>query len=138
MTRRESDRLAASHIGAKLSTQPSADLQSAGGMTIDECRLVLTGSKGTYPLSIRVFTHLGTDGSQAIEARNMGIAREPQWKQPGARLEESRVGKAICILTGRPSVASHAICSRKRSRHEPQRYTISDLGLGTGDRENAS
>lgn len=28
----------------------------------------------------------------------------------GSRLEQATVGKAICLLTGRPHVSSHTIC----------------------------
>ena len=31
-----------------------------------------------------------------------------------ARLEQAKVGNAICILTGRPNVASHSTCSVPR------------------------
>ena len=79
-------------------------------MTLDECSVVLSGSGVTHPVSVRLVSNLGMDGAQAITIMNMGTAREAQWKTAGARLEQTTVGKAICILTGRPSVPSNAIC----------------------------
>jgi len=97
-------------IGGKASAKPSGAKQAVPGMTLDECSVVLSGSGVTHPVSVRIVTNLGMDGAQAIATMNMGTAREQQWKTPGARLEQTTVGKATCILTGRPSVASNAIC----------------------------
>jgi hypothetical protein len=76
----------------------------------------LRRSRRCLPVSIRVVTNLPMDGTEAITIRNRGTASEQQWKVAGARLEQGKVGVAICILTGRPSVASHTICSIPRGR----------------------
>lgn len=101
-------------LGGKASTQPSGSKQSVPGMTVDECSVVFSGSGATHPVSIRIVTDLGMDGAQGIKIRNAGEAREQQWKVAGARLEQGTVGRALCILTGRPSVASHTICTIPR------------------------
>ena len=100
-------------IGGKASTKPAGSVQVVPGMTLDECRFVLSGPE-THPVAIRVVSKLGMDGGQAITIRNMGTVREAQWKVTGARLEQAKVGNAMCILTGRPNVASHSICSIPR------------------------
>jgi hypothetical protein len=76
--------------------------------------VVLSGSGQTHPITIQIVTKLPMDGTQAINTRNAGTAREAQWKGAGARLEQATVGSAICILTGRPNVASHTVCSIPR------------------------
>jgi hypothetical protein len=101
-------------IGGKASTKPSGSQQTVPGMTLDECSVVLSGSGPTHPVSIRIVTNLSMDGAQAIKFRNAGQARESQWKTAGARLEQATVGTALCILAGRPDVASHTICSIPR------------------------
>ena len=101
-------------IGGKVSTKPSGSSQAVGGMTLDECSLVLSGSGQKHPISIQIVTKLSMDGAQAITIRNTGTAREAQWKGAGARLEQAKVGSALCILTGRPSVASQTVCSIPR------------------------
>jgi hypothetical protein len=103
-------------IGGKASTKPSGSQQSVPGMSLDECSVVLSGSGQTHPVSIRIVTNLPMDGAQAITVRNAGQAREGQWKTAGARLEQATVGKALCILAGRPDVASHTICSMPRGK----------------------
>ena len=101
-------------IGAKASMKPSGSKQTVPGMTLDECSVVLSGAGQTHPVSIRVVSDLGVDGTQAVKFRNAGEAREPQWKTTGARLEQATVGNALCILAGRPNVASHTTCSIPR------------------------
>ena len=101
-------------IGGKASTQPSGSKQTISGMTLDECSLVLSGSGLIHTVSIRIVTNFSMDGAQAIRIRNAGQALEPQWKVAGARLEQATVGSALCILAGRPNVASHTICSIPR------------------------
>ncbi|MFN8574760.1 MAG: hypothetical protein U0132_22085 [Gemmatimonadaceae bacterium] len=100
-----------SALRAKATNTPGGEKQSAPGLTVDECSVVLASANTKYPVSIRVVSGLGMDGAQALTARNTGTAREAQWKQPGAHLEQTTIGKALCILSGRPNVASHAICS---------------------------
>jgi len=101
-------------IGGKASTEPSGSKQTIAGMTLDACSVVLSGSGPIHSVSIRIVTNLSMDGAQAIRIRNAGQASEPQWKVAGARLEQATVGSALCILAGRPSVASHTICSIPR------------------------
>ena len=101
-------------IGGKASTKPSGSKQTIPGMTLDECSVVLSGSGPVHPVSIRIVTDISMDGAQAITIRNAAQARETQWKVAGARLEQATVGTALCILAGRPSVASHTICSIPR------------------------
>jgi hypothetical protein len=101
-------------LGGKASTKPSGSQQAGPGMTLDECSVVLSGSGQTHPVSIRIVTNLSMDGAQAIKIRNLGTAREQQWKTAGARLEQATVGSALCILAGRPDVASHTICTIPR------------------------
>ena len=98
-------------IGGKASSVPSGSKQSIPGMTLDQCSVVLSGSGGTHPVTISIVTELSMDAAQAIKIRNAGQAREEQWKVAGARLEQAAVGSALCILSGRPSVASHTICT---------------------------
>ncbi len=101
-------------IGGKASTKPSGSKQTVPGMTLDECSVVLSGPGLVHPVSIRIVTNLSMDGAQAITIRNTGEAREEQWKVTGARLEQATVGSALCILAGRPNVASHTTCSIPR------------------------
>ena len=104
-------------IGGKAEKPPSGGKQAIpGAMTLDECSVVLRGTGQPHPVSLRVDTDLGMDGADAIRARNTGTAMEPQWKTEGARLEQANVGSAICILAGRPSVASHTTCSVPRGK----------------------
>jgi hypothetical protein len=78
--------------------------------------LVLSSTRRVNPVSIRVATNLDMDGADAITIRNRGTASEAQWKVAGARLEQNKVGNAICILSGRPSVASHTVCTIPRGK----------------------
>jgi len=104
-------------IGGKASATPTGFKQSVPGtMTLDECSVVLKGSGQTHPVSIRIVTDLPMDGAEAIKLRNTGEARESQWTVAGAKLEQSTVGSAICILAGRPNVASHTTCSIPRGK----------------------
>jgi hypothetical protein len=103
-----------SAIGGKATGAPKGSSETAGGMTIDDCAVVLSEAGVTHPVDVRLVTHVGMDGAQAITFRNQATASEPQWKTQGARLEQATIGKAVCILTGRPSVPSHALCSIPR------------------------
>jgi hypothetical protein len=103
-----------SAIGGKSSGAPKGSRETAAGMTIDECAVVLSEAGVTHPVDVRLVLHVGMDGAQAITFRNQATATEPQWKTQGARLEQATIGKAVCILTGRPSVPSHALCSIPR------------------------
>ncbi|HET9708737.1 MAG TPA: hypothetical protein VFP39_10590 [Gemmatimonadales bacterium] len=96
-------------IGGKASGPPAGSKSSVPGMTVDECSMVLSGVQ-RHSVSVRIITDLGMDGAQAITIQNAGTAREEQWKTAGARLEQATVGKAICLLTGRPHVSSQTIC----------------------------
>jgi len=99
---------------AKPSEKPSGSKQSVPGMTLDECSLVLKSATATHPVRVQIVSDLGMDGAQALKIRNAGQAREQQWKVAGARLEQATIGTALCILSGRPSVASHTTCSIPR------------------------
>ena len=104
-------------LKGKASTKPSGSRESVPqAMTLDECSVVLDGPgpRDKTPVSLRIVTDLPMDGAQAVQVRNRGQASESQWKTAGARLEQGTVGSAICILTGRPSVASHTTCSIPR------------------------
>ena len=103
-------------IGGKASNEPSGSKQAIPGMTLDECSVVLSGAGSTHPVSIRIVSNLGMDGAQAVKIRNTGQAREEQWKTTGARLEQATVGTALCILSGRPNVASNTTCSIPRGK----------------------
>jgi hypothetical protein len=103
-------------IGGKTSTAPSGSSQSVPGMTLDECSVVLSSTSSTHPVSIRIVTNLSMDGAQALTIRNTGTASELQWKVAGARVEQGKMGNAICILTGRPHVASQTVCSIPRGK----------------------
>jgi hypothetical protein len=103
-------------IGGKAGTAPSGSKQTVPGMTVDECSVVLSGSGPPHPVSIRIVTNLPMEGAQAVKMRNAGQAREQQWKVPGARLKQATVGSALCILAGRPHVASHTICTIPRGK----------------------
>jgi hypothetical protein len=100
-------------LGAKALAKPSGTKQSTPGMTVDVCNVNLSGN---HDVSVQIVTNLGTDSAQLLAIRNNATASEPQWKRAGARLEQSTVGKAICILSARPSAASSAICSIPRGQ----------------------
>ena len=103
-----------SAIGGKAADAPKGSRETAAGMTIDDCAVVLSAEGVTHPVDVRLVLHVGMDGAQAIAFRNQAAATEPQWKTQGARLEQVTIGKAVCILTGRPSVPGHALCSIPR------------------------
>lgn len=103
-------------IGGKASEPPSGGKEAVPGMSLDVCSVVLEGTGDPHPVSIRIVSDLGMDGAAAIKARNTGQASEPQWKTEGARLEQATVGTALCILAGRPNVASHTTCSVPRGK----------------------
>lgn len=105
-------------LGGKASTEPSGSAQSIPGMALDECSVVIVapGKTGHHPVRISVVTNLPMDGGEAIRIRNAGTARESQWKVSGARLEQATVGGVMCILAGRPDVASHTTCSIPRGK----------------------
>ncbi len=107
-----------SALGAKASTTLSGSSQSVPGMTLDECGVEIPGPSrnGIHLVSIRIVSDLPLDAGEAIRMRNGGTAREPQWKDTGARLEQKTVGSAICIMHGRPNVAGHSTCSIPRGK----------------------
>ncbi len=115
-------------IGGKASRAPTGTVQSVLGMSLHECNVVLVAPGATHPVAVRIVTKLGMDGAQAIAIRNTGTASEPQWKSPGARLEQAKVGAALCILTGRPNVASHSTCSVTRGEGYVEVDVIGPVG----------
>lgn len=116
-------------IGGKASGTPKGDKQSVpGAMTLDECSVVLKSSAETHPVSIRVVSDLPMDGSAAITARNTGASTEPQWKTAGAKYEQKTVGGALCVLAGRPNVASHTTCSIPRGKGYVELEVVGDVG----------
>ena len=116
-------------IGGKAEKAPSGSKESIpGAMTLDLCEVVLKGSGVTHPVRIQVVTDMPMDGADAIKARNTGTAREEQWKTAGAKLEQSSVGSAICILAGRPNVASHTTCSIPRGKGYVEVEVVGDVG----------
>ena len=80
-----------------------------------------------HPVAITVVTNLPMDGQDGIVGRNTGTARETQWKVAGAKLEQKTVGKAMCIMTGRPSVPSHTTCSIPRGKGYVEVDVIADV-----------
>ena len=114
-------------IGGTAAKPPSGNSQSVPGMTLDECSVVLSSPAATHPVSVRIVSKLGMDGAQAIIIRNTGTAREQQWTVAGARLEQGKVGNAICILTGRPHVASQTVCSIPRGDGYVEVEVIGDV-----------
>ena len=117
-------------LKGKASTKPSGSRQSVPkAMTLDECSVVLDGPgpREKTPVKLRIVTDLPMDGAQAVQVRNRGQASEPQWKTTGARLEQGTVGSAICILTGRPNVASHTTCSIPRGSGYIELDVIGDV-----------
>jgi hypothetical protein len=68
------------------------------------------------------------DGSVAITARNNGTAREEQWKVAGAKFEQKSVGSALCMIAGRPNVASHTTCGIPRGKGYVEVEVIGDVG----------
>jgi hypothetical protein len=115
-------------IGGKAQGKPTGAKQSVPGMTLDQCSVVLSGPGGaTHPVDINIVTHLGMNGAQALMIRNRGTASEPQWKVTGARLEQTTVGKAVCLLTARPHIASHAVCSIPRGEGYVEVVVIGDV-----------
>ena len=105
-------------LGRKLAATPTEEVQNAPGMAIDVCTVQLSGP--THPsirtVTIAIVKDLPMDGLAAIQVRNQGTAREAQWKVTGARLEQKTLGKALCILSGRPNVAGHSICTVPRGK----------------------
>jgi hypothetical protein len=115
-------------LGVKAKGKPAGTKQAVPGMSLDECSVVLAGPGRTHPVSVRVVGNLGMNGEQAISMRNAGTAREKQWTVPGAKLEQATVGKAICILSGRPNVASQSICSIPRGQGYVEVEVTGDVG----------
>ena len=101
-------------IGGKASAKPAGFVNASPGMTLDECKVDLSGSGTNHTVAIRIVSKLGMDGAQAIAIRYTETARERQWKVAGAKLEQAKVGNAICILTGRPNVSGNSTCSVPR------------------------
>ena len=114
-------------IGGKASGPPAGSKTSVPGMTIDDCSVALSGTQ-LHSVSVRIITDIGMDGAQAITIQNVGTAREEQWKTAGARLEQATVGKAICLLTGRPHVSSHTICRIPRGEGYLEVDVSGDVG----------
>jgi hypothetical protein len=105
-----------SALGGKASTKPAGASQNVPGMAVDTCSVSVSSQNGIRVVTVNIVKDLPMDGGEAIHTRNGGTAREQQWKAAGARLEQKTVGKAICILAGRPDVAGHSICSMPRAK----------------------
>ncbi len=105
-------------LGRKLAAPPVGEAQNVPGMAVDVCTVQLSGP--THPsirtVTIAIVKDLPMDGLTAIQVRNQGTAREAQWKVTGAHLEQKTIGKALCILSGRPNVAGHSICTVPRGK----------------------
>jgi hypothetical protein len=117
-------------LKVKATAKPSGSRESVPGtMTLDACTVVLDGPgpREKTPVSLRIVTDLPMDGGKTVQIRNKVQASEPQWKTPGARLEQGTVGSAICLLTGRPSVASHTTCSIPRGSGYVELDVIGDV-----------
>ncbi len=72
--------------------------------------------QGNLQITVVVVRNLPMDGGDAIRTRDAGLAREGQWKVKGAQFEQKTVGKSICTLYGRPSVAAHSVCAIPRAK----------------------
>jgi hypothetical protein len=107
-----------SALAGKASTPLSGFSQAVQGMALDQCSIEISapGPNGFHRVAISIVTDLPMDGGEAIRTRNAGTAREEQWKGTGARLEQEAVGSAICILSGRPGVVGHSVCSIPRGK----------------------
>ena len=107
-----------SAVGGKASKPPVGERDSVPGMVMDVCIVEIPSPsrKAVHRITVQIVSGLPLDGAEAIKGRNGGTAREPQWTTPGARLEQETVGTAICILSGRPNVAGHTICSVPRGK----------------------
>ena len=107
-----------SAIGGKASKQPSGEKASAPGLELDTCSVEIPSPtrSAVHVVVISIVAGLPMDGGEAIRVRNGGTVREEQWKMPGARLAQETVGKTVCILSGRPGVAGHTVCSIPRGK----------------------
>jgi hypothetical protein len=106
-----------SAMGRKASTQLAGGSQNAGGMVLDTCSVELgVGQNGVRKVSINIYKDTPLDAGELLRNRNAGTAREGQWKETGARLEQKTVGNAMCILAGRPGTVGHSICSIPRAK----------------------
>ena len=107
-----------SAMGGKASTKLVGGSQNVGGMVLDTCsiELAVPGQTGVRKVNITIYKDTPLDAGELLRARNGGTAREGQWKETGARLEQKTVGNAICIMAGRPGAAGHSICSIPRAK----------------------
>jgi hypothetical protein len=107
-----------SALGGKAAKSPSGASHSDPGMAMDTCsvQIKVPGKGGSRTVSILVMKNLPMAGAEAVRVRNAGRAREPQWKVPGARMEEKTLGDAICTIYGRPGIAAHSTCTIPRGK----------------------
>jgi len=90
----------------------SGATDNSSGIAFDTCHTeIVRPGQGNLQITITVARNLPMSGADAIRTRNIGLAREDQWKVKGAQFEEKTVGKATCTLYGRPGVPSHSVCA---------------------------
>jgi len=93
-------------------TKFSGAIDSSSGISLDGCSSeIVRPGLGNLQIRVVVTKNLPMSGSDAILARNAGLAREQQWKVKGAQFEGKTVGRAICTRYGRPGVPGHSVCT---------------------------
>jgi len=93
-------------------TKFSGATDNSSGISLDTCRSeIVRPGLGNLQITVVVTKNLPMSGNDAVLARNVGLAREEQWKVKGAQFEEKTVGKAICTRYGRPGVPGHSVCT---------------------------
>jgi len=103
--------------GGKATKFSGGSTDSSSGIAFDTCRSeIVRPGQGNLQITVIVVKNLPMSGGDAIRTRNLGLAREGQWKVKGAQFEEKTVGKATCTLSGRPGVPAHSVCAIPRAK----------------------
>lgn len=103
-------------LGGK-ATKFSGSTANSGGIVLDTCRSeIVRPGQGNLQITVVIVKNHPMDGGDAIRTRNAALAREGQWKVKGAQFEQKTVGKAMCILYGRPAVPAHSVCAIPRAK----------------------
>ncbi len=93
-------------------TKFSGSADNSSGIAFDTCHSeIVRPGQGNLQITVVVVKNLPMSGDDAIRTRNAGLAREGQWKVPGAQFAEKKVGKAMCTLYGRPGVPAYSVCA---------------------------
>jgi hypothetical protein len=101
-------------LGGK-ATKFSGSTTNSGGIVLDTCRSEIVRPRGNLQVTVVIVKNHPMDGGDAIRVRNAALAREDRWKAKGAQFEQKTVGKATCILYGKPAVPAHSVCAIPRA-----------------------